>query len=270
MSELNIIKQNGGSYIGSLQVADYIGKPHNDLMKSIRKYCDYLTEGNFSLSDFFINSTYLDCTGRELPCFLLSKMGCEMVANKLTGAKGVRFTAAYVIKFNEIEAITGGINTQPYPAPRLREFNSAVRNILTGMTYCRAIPRKVMSFLRGVYEPLGITVQTDGDDTGYYSVTEIAYMLKVYNKSGRPHGHAVSAIISKLENTKQHAIVIPYGLVGVNMRYDSNIVKAVKKWLEKNGFPSEVPHLNFFYHIYYYRRRKLSLCDKIIDLDSEN
>ncbi|MHB9924604.1 hypothetical protein CF091_14060 [Clostridium botulinum] len=30
-------------------------------------------------------------------------MGCEMVANKLTGSKGVIFTAKYVEKFNEME-----------------------------------------------------------------------------------------------------------------------------------------------------------------------
>jgi len=93
MTDLTIIKQNGGAYIDSREVADLIGKPHNDLMKSIRKYGDYLTAGYFSLSDFFINSSYTDSTGRTLPCYLLSKMGCEMIANKLTGEKGVLFTA---------------------------------------------------------------------------------------------------------------------------------------------------------------------------------
>ena len=89
MYELTLVKQSGGAYIDSREVAEIIGKPHNDLMKSIRKYSEYLTAGNFSLSGFFIENTYFDSTGRRLPCYLLSKMGCEMVANKLTGEKGV-------------------------------------------------------------------------------------------------------------------------------------------------------------------------------------
>ncbi|MCL1805797.1 MAG: Rha family transcriptional regulator [Clostridiales bacterium] len=56
------------------------------------------------VSGFTLESTYRDSTGRTLPCYLLSKMGCELVANKLTGEKGVLFTVAYVARFNELEA----------------------------------------------------------------------------------------------------------------------------------------------------------------------
>ena len=35
------------------------------------------TAGNFSLSDFFIPSTYTDSTGRTLPCYLLTKKGSD-------------------------------------------------------------------------------------------------------------------------------------------------------------------------------------------------
>lgn len=63
------------------------GKPHNDLMKSIRQYCEYLAQGNFSHGDFFIESTYLDGNNQNRPCFLLTRKGCDMVANKMTGEK---------------------------------------------------------------------------------------------------------------------------------------------------------------------------------------
>jgi len=48
-------------------------------------------------------STYQDSTGRTLPCFYLTRKGCDMVANKLTGNKGILFTAAYVSKFEAME-----------------------------------------------------------------------------------------------------------------------------------------------------------------------
>lgn len=103
MSQLQVINQNGQLLVDSRDVAEMIGRPHSDLIKSIRTYSEYLTKGDFPLSEFFIISTYRDATGRELPCFLLTRKGCDMVANKLTGEKGTLFTAAYVSRFEEME-----------------------------------------------------------------------------------------------------------------------------------------------------------------------
>lgn len=85
MNELKIINHNGVEVVDSREVAQMVEKPHNDLMKSIRNYCEALTAGDFSLSDFFIESRYKDPTGRTLPCYLITKKGCDMVANKMTG-----------------------------------------------------------------------------------------------------------------------------------------------------------------------------------------
>jgi len=89
--------------LDSREVAEMVGKEHNHLMRDIRGYAETLTKSNFGLSEFFIESEYKDTTGRTLPCYRITKMGCEMVANKLTGEKGVLFTAAYVTKFNQME-----------------------------------------------------------------------------------------------------------------------------------------------------------------------
>ena len=99
MDELQVIRHGDVDVVDSREVARMVERPHNDLMKSIRSYCEYLGQGDFSLSDFFISSTYKDSTGRTLPCYLLTKKGCDMVANKMTGEKGVLFTAAYVTAF---------------------------------------------------------------------------------------------------------------------------------------------------------------------------
>ncbi|MFB8734860.1 Rha family transcriptional regulator [Bacillus sp. SL00103] len=42
--------------------------------------------------DFFIESTYQAGTGKLYKHYLLTKQGCEIVANKMTGEKGVLFT----------------------------------------------------------------------------------------------------------------------------------------------------------------------------------
>lgn len=99
MNELNVIRHNGVDVIDSRDVAQMVERPHNDLMKSIRSYCNYLGQGDFSQSDFFIPNTYTNSQNKEQPCYLLTKKGCDMVANKMTGEKGVLFTAAYVTAF---------------------------------------------------------------------------------------------------------------------------------------------------------------------------
>ena len=98
-----------------------VGKNHKDLMRSIREYVETLDrsiERNFAPNDFFIESTYKDSIGRTLPCYLLTKKGCDMVANKMTGEKGVLFTAAYVTAFEAMRKhIEGESKTGKLPKP---------------------------------------------------------------------------------------------------------------------------------------------------------
>lgn len=78
-------------------------------MRDIRSYINDLEmSSKLSPSDFFIESDYLDSMNRTKPCYLLTKKGCEFVANKLTGRKGTIFTATYVSLFNEYEAEHNG------------------------------------------------------------------------------------------------------------------------------------------------------------------
>ncbi len=101
--QLTLIENDGVLLADSREVSRLVDKPHNDLMKSIRTYKGYLTKGDFSLSEFFVESTYLDPTGRTLPCYLLTRKGCDLIAHKMTGERGVLFTATYVTKFEEME-----------------------------------------------------------------------------------------------------------------------------------------------------------------------
>lgn len=90
--------------IESREVAEMIGKQHKELLRDIRRYIGHLGESKVALSSFFIESTYINSQNKEQPCFLLTKQGCEMVANKLIGKKGTIFTARYVQRFNEMES----------------------------------------------------------------------------------------------------------------------------------------------------------------------
>src|SRR5690554_2292278 len=103
MTQLQVINQNGKLLVDSREVAEMIDKDHAHLLRDIRNYLDILGESNFGSADFFIESYYNDKQGKPRPHFFLTRKGCDMVANKLTGVKGVLFTAAYVTKFEEME-----------------------------------------------------------------------------------------------------------------------------------------------------------------------
>lgn len=91
--ELAIFEKHGQLYADSREVAEMVGKHHFHLIRDIQRYVKVLTESKIGVSEFFAPSTYKDSTGRELPGFDCTKMGCEMIAHKLTGNKGVLFTA---------------------------------------------------------------------------------------------------------------------------------------------------------------------------------
>lgn len=103
MSNLTLINHKGQYTIDSREVTEMIEVRHSDLLEKIGGYIQYLTNGNFRSLDFFVPSEYKDAKGETRPCYLLTRKGCDMVANKLTGEKGVLFTAAYVTKFEEME-----------------------------------------------------------------------------------------------------------------------------------------------------------------------
>lgn len=103
MNELQLINENGKIYVDSRQVAEMIGKRHADLMRSIDGYIKILANAKLRSLDFFDMSSYLDNQGKLRPCYKLTRKGCDMVANKLTGEKGVLFTAEYVTRFEQME-----------------------------------------------------------------------------------------------------------------------------------------------------------------------
>ncbi|WP_279160536.1 Rha family transcriptional regulator [Thomasclavelia cocleata] len=89
--------------IDSREVARMIDMKHCDLLRKVRNYEDILTDAKLRPLDFFVPDEYKDTKGETRKCYLLTKKGCEMVANKLTGEKGVIFTAQYVNRFEEME-----------------------------------------------------------------------------------------------------------------------------------------------------------------------
>lgn len=108
-------------YIDSREVAEMVGKSHDKLLRDIRTYVEQLSLSKIGESDFFTESTYKNERGKEYPCYLVTKKGCEFIANKLTGVKGTEFTAKYINRFHDMEEQI----TQPKSPMKLLEMEFA-------------------------------------------------------------------------------------------------------------------------------------------------
>lgn len=106
-NEKSVIRYVGESkqrVIDSRDVAKMLGKTHAHLVRDIDRYINDLDQNpKLDSDDFFIDSSYQAGTGKNYKCYLLTKQGCEFVANKLTGRKGTIFTATYVGLFNQYQ-----------------------------------------------------------------------------------------------------------------------------------------------------------------------
>lgn len=108
--------------LDSREVAEMVGKEHKMLLRDIRRYCKQLGESKIALTDFFEESTYRTGQNKILPCYKVTKKGCEFIAHKLTGTKGTIFTARYINRFHEMEDIIKQQNTEPGLPWFIREF----------------------------------------------------------------------------------------------------------------------------------------------------
>lgn len=143
MNELKAFDFNGQKVIDSRDVAVMVERDHYELLKNIRLYIEYLGAGNFPLSDFFIESSYITTQNRVMPCYLITKKGCDLIANKLTGKKGVLFTAAYVTAFEEMkQAIIKPVEVSP-----------------GGLAKLISITRRVMLDMGCTPQEIGLTMQ---------------------------------------------------------------------------------------------------------------
>ena len=266
MYDLTLIKQDGGVYIDSREVAELIGKRHDNLLRDIAGYIRTLNKAaalNFEVSDFFLENTYVDKTGRELPCYLLSKMACELVGNKLIGEKGVLFTAAYVTKFNEMErkerAELKALALAPRRhEPRLGEINACSRLIIMGMKALGATPEQVMRFLKETYEPLGFDMELEIYDVSaprWHNANGIARECGMFSLSGKPHGQAAASILKEVlfigaEHMRCEKDC--YGFqVGISTLYDDYALLALLEWLRDNECPEDIEVSGRTYHVQY-------------------
>ena len=261
MNSLSIFQRNGQLYTDSREVAKMIGKDHAHLMRDIDGYIATMRESKIGFSEFFVISTYkAEGNNKTYPCYLITKKGCEFVANKLTGQKGIVFTAAYVSAFHDMEdKLSGKLPEKPLhktlPLPsfnHLLEIN--IRQMRDAHVDANRCAAWVNNMTRNALSPFGIDVPmlvSNTDKT--YDKEQIAKTLGVYSKSGKPHSQAIAAIIRTMNipaDLIEHSPFAANGHSDDYGRYKAPVLDMVRDWLASQNVNDPIV-LDKTYHVVY-------------------
>lgn len=144
--------------ITTLEVAEMMETDHWKLLRKLEGdkkstgIIKVLADNNFVVSDYFIESSYKDASGKENKCYAVTKLGCDFLANKSTGEKGVLFTARYVKRFYEMENQVKQIPLTEHPG----EVANLIKVISNRMDKQGSAPYKSVEMLQLVCEQYGI------------------------------------------------------------------------------------------------------------------
>lgn len=202
MNQLQVVSYDGQLATDSREVAEMVCKEHKELMRSIRQYVGILTSANLRSLDFFIPHYYQDAKKEQRPCFLLTRKGCDMVANKMTGEKGVLFTAEYVTKFEQMEkeltkpmSIEDMIITQAHSVKELKADVADLKKVVDNEVWLNERQKKTVqdSVSRRVFE-----LRRKGHDAHFqtlYSSLKRFFGVSKYDKIPRKdYDEAISFI----------------------------------------------------------------------------
>ncbi|WP_304154351.1 Rha family transcriptional regulator [Megamonas hypermegale] len=186
--------KHGITYFDSRQVAVMVDKRHDNLVRDIDGYYKTISENINSHSsklradDYFKKSSYKAGTGKTYPCYLISKMGCEFIGNKMTGDKGILFTAMYVKLFNEMETIQKQKKTEYWQYLRARskeEYKALTDMIKIFVKYATAQGSKNARYYYIIFSKLinGITATIDRDNTDMEHLHSIITTMTAIRKA---------------------------------------------------------------------------------------
>ena len=132
MNEVIVVRNT----LTSLEVAEMIGIRHDSLIRKLEGDSKQvgivatLRDHDFVVTEYFVESTYLDSQNKERKCYEITKKGCEMIAHKMTGEKGIIFTAKYIERFHTMEDYIKEMHQ-----PQLNHYEQAKAEIdLLGVT----------------------------------------------------------------------------------------------------------------------------------------
>lgn len=159
--------------ITSMEVAEMVNKDHSKLLRDIRNYISQLGETKIGFTDFFTEATYVTEQNKVLPCFQVTKKGCEFIAHKLTGIKGTEFTARYINRFHEMEDGKLPCPLNPIVASSVAELGRVTERIMMKQG---SAPHKIAEVFKIQCEQFGIQLPEDFVKVPEYEQMKLSLM----------------------------------------------------------------------------------------------
>lgn len=150
-----------------------------------------------------------------------------------------------------------------YTAPkvsqkRLGEVNSAARIIRQTLKEAGMAPQFVAVAMKSLYAPVGVEIPLEGVTLNkqLFDATAIAKKVGVMSRSGKPHAHAISAIIAQVDVLPEEKELAPFqsavsGHAGTNVQYTKSVVAKVSLWLERHDYPESFEYRGKKYTLRY-------------------
>lgn len=150
-----------------------------------------------------------------------------------------------------------------YTAPkvsqkRLGEVNSAARIIRQTLKEAGMAPQFVAVAMKSLYVPVGVEIPLEGVTLNkqMFDATAIAKQLGVLSRSGKPHAHAISAILAQVDVLPEEKELAPFqsavsGHAGTNVQYTKSVVAKVSLWLERHDYPESFEYRGKKYTLRY-------------------
>lgn len=100
---------NGHGWATSIQVAEYFGKRHKDVLRSYRDICsdDDFSRRNFAPRD------YVDPRGQTQPMVEMTKDGFMLLVMGFTGPRALEWKKTFINAFNEMERRLRALEVNP-------------------------------------------------------------------------------------------------------------------------------------------------------------
>lgn len=231
--QVRTIEKNGEPWFVGKDVADILG--YTNTAKAIRDHVDD--------EDKLTERIVLSGQNREVIIINESGLYSLILSSKLPTARVFkRWVTSEVLP-----AIrkTGEYATPKVQQKRLGEVNSAARIIRQTLKEAGMAPQFVAVAMKSLYEPVGVEIPLESITLNkqLFDATAIAKQLGVLSRSGKPHTHAIAAIIAQVDVLPEEKELTPYqnaasGHSGTSVQYTKSVVSKVHLWLERHDFPS--------------------------------
>lgn len=208
MNEI-IINNNGGTLtVPSMQVAENFGKQHKHVLEAIES----IKAENSAVTPMFIESTYQAGTGKNYKCYDLTRDGFSLLVMGFTGKKALEWKLKYIEAFNlmeaklkkgftELEQMKIKAQYERATAMRMNAENRRLKLLLSNPNWkslsdvaLQTMGIKAVETVTGqdLSQLLPVTEKT-------YSATEVAKILGVNYKNGKPGANIIGSKAKQLD-----------------------------------------------------------------------